>query len=215
MAFPITGSTATVTSVTAGTDVKFLFDVLKINEVAINTEADEFDISELSGSGAAVERLSGLRSGTMTFSGFYPKAAPKIGNTGLLTYNAQTVGFVQDWTMDIDFGEIDITSFNATAPTVTILFANSGERLTVKRRDAAAEASRLGCSGQILTHNQFSHHVIKICGHKTLNQLNARLRRLESVDTRSAACAGSVARTREKDSVALELILSSRANLLE
>jgi len=118
MAFPITGSTATVTSVTAGTDVKFLFDVLKINEVAINTEADEFDISELSGSGAAVERLSGLRSGTMTFSGFYPKAAPKIGNTGLLTYNAQTVGFVQDWTMDIDFGEIDITSFNATAPTV-------------------------------------------------------------------------------------------------
>ena len=70
MAFPITGSTATVTSVTAGTDVKFLFDVLKINEVAINTEADEFDISELSGSGAAVERLSGLRSGTMTFSGF-------------------------------------------------------------------------------------------------------------------------------------------------
>ena len=118
MAFPITGSTATVTSVTAGTDVKFLFDVLKINEVTINTEADEFDISELSGSGAAVERLSGLRSGTMTFSGFYPKAAPKIGNTGLLTYNAQTVGFVQDWTMDIDFGEIDITSFNATAPTV-------------------------------------------------------------------------------------------------
>jgi len=118
MAFPITGSTATVTSVTAGTDVKFLFDVLKINEVAINTEADEFDISELSGSGAAVERLSGLRSGTMTFSGFYPKAAPKIGNTGLLKYNAVTVGFVQDWTMDVDFGEIDITSFNATAPTV-------------------------------------------------------------------------------------------------
>jgi hypothetical protein len=120
MAFPITGSTATVTSVTAGTDVKFLFDVLKINEVAINTEADEFDISELSGSGAAVERLSGLRSGTMTFSGFYPKAAPKIGNTGLLQYGSTpvTVGFVQDWTMDIDFGEIDITSFNATAPTV-------------------------------------------------------------------------------------------------
>ncbi len=85
---------------------------------SINTEADEFDISELSGSGAAVERLSGLRSGTMTFSGFYPKAAPKIGNTGLLKYNAVTVGFVQDWTMDVDFGEIDITSFNATAPTV-------------------------------------------------------------------------------------------------
>ena len=44
-AFPITGSLATISSVTAATDVKTLFDTLKITEVTINTEADEFDIS--------------------------------------------------------------------------------------------------------------------------------------------------------------------------
>ena len=118
MAIPITGSTATVVSVSASTDVKYLFDVLKISEVGINLEADEFDISELSGSGSAVERLSGLRSGTMSFSGFYPKSAPKMGNTGLVTYSGSAVAYVADWTMDVDFGETEITSFAATGPTV-------------------------------------------------------------------------------------------------
>lgn len=118
MGYPITGSTATVVSVSAATDVKYLFDVLKISEVGVNLEADEFDISELSGSGSAVERLSGLRSGTMSFSGFYPKSAPKMGNTGLVTYGGGALAWVQDWSMDVDFGEIEITSFAATGPTV-------------------------------------------------------------------------------------------------
>ena len=118
MGYPITGSTATVVSVSASTDVKYLFDVLKISEVGINTEADEFDISELSGSGSAIERLSGLRSGTMSFSGFYPKSAPKIGNTGLVTYGGSAIAWVADWSIDVDFGETEITSFAATGPTV-------------------------------------------------------------------------------------------------
>lgn len=124
MGYPITGSSATVVSVSSGTDLKYLFDVLKISEVSISTEADEFDISELSGSGSAVERLSGLRSGTMTFSGFYPKAAPKMGNTGLVTYNSSAVAWVQDWSMDVDFGETEITSFAATGPTVKQFMPN-------------------------------------------------------------------------------------------
>jgi hypothetical protein len=118
MGYPITGSTATVVSVSASTDVKYLFDVLKISEVGVNLEADEFDISELSGSGSAVERLSGLRSGTMSFSGFYPKSAPKMGNTGLVTYGGSAIAWVADWSMEVDFGETEITSFAATGPTV-------------------------------------------------------------------------------------------------
>lgn len=124
MGYPITGSSATVVSVSSATDLKYLFDVLKISEVSISTEADEFDISELSGSGSAVERLSGLRSGTMTFSGFYPKAAPKMGNTGLVTYNASAVAWVQDWSMEVDFGETEITSFATTGPTVKQFIPN-------------------------------------------------------------------------------------------
>jgi len=123
-AFPITGSLATISSVTAATDVKTLFDTLKITEVTINTEADEFDISELSGSGAAVERLAGLRSGTMNFSGIYPKSAPKVGNTGLVTYGGNVAGYVSDWTMDVDFGETEVTSFASTAPTVKQFMPN-------------------------------------------------------------------------------------------
>ena len=59
MAFPITGSIATISSITASTDIKTLVDTLKISEMTINTETDEFDISELSGTGAAVERQIG------------------------------------------------------------------------------------------------------------------------------------------------------------
>ena len=59
MAFPVTGAVATITSVTAATDIKTLVDTLKISELTINTDTDEFDISELSGSGAAVGTTEG------------------------------------------------------------------------------------------------------------------------------------------------------------
>ncbi len=117
MPFPVNGATASVVSVTASTDLKYLFDVLKISEVTFNVDAEEFDISELSGSGAAVERLAGLRSGTIDFAGFWPKAAPRIGNMGLVTASG-FANFVTDYRLDVDFGEQDITAFNATAPTV-------------------------------------------------------------------------------------------------
>jgi len=117
MGYPITGASATVNSITASTDVKYLFDVLKITEVTFNTEADDFDISELSGSGAATERLSGLMSGTIDFSGYYPKTAPKLGNGGLITYASGYVQVVNEWRLSVEFGEHDITALNATAPT--------------------------------------------------------------------------------------------------
>jgi hypothetical protein len=117
MPFPVNGATASVVSVTASTDLKYLFDVLKISEVTFNVDAEEFDISELSGSGAAVERLAGLRSGTIDFAGFWPKAAPRIGNVGLVTASGFDA-FVTDYRIDVDFGEQDITAFAATGPTV-------------------------------------------------------------------------------------------------
>lgn len=117
MGFPVNGATATVSSVTASTDIKWLFDVLKISELTVNIDADEFDISELSGSGAAVERMNGLRSGTLDFSGVYPKSAPKLGNVGLATLSGYT-NFVTDYRIDVDFGEQEITSLAASGPTV-------------------------------------------------------------------------------------------------
>jgi hypothetical protein len=117
MGFPVNGATATVSSVTASTDIKYLIDVLKISEMTVNIEGEDFDISELSGSGAAVERLSGLRSGSFDFVGYWPKAAPKIGNVGLVTLSGYA-NYVTDYKIDVDFGEQDITAFAATPPTV-------------------------------------------------------------------------------------------------
>ena len=123
MGFPVNGATATVVSVTSATDIKYLFDVLKISEVTFNLDADEFDISELSGSGAAVERLSGLRSGTIDFAGVYPKSAPKLGNVGLATLSGYTT-FVTDYKIDVDFGEQEITSMASSGPTVKAFMPN-------------------------------------------------------------------------------------------
>ncbi len=126
MANPLTGAIATITSVTAATDLKYLIDMLKVTELALNIDTDETDTSELSGSGAAAEKLAGLTNGTASFSGFYPKAAPLMGNTGLVTYNGTAVAFVTDWSMDVDFGEQEITAFDGTTPPTVKQYMPSG-----------------------------------------------------------------------------------------
>lgn len=118
MAFPVTGALATITSITSGTDVyQLLTQALKINQVRINEEAEQFDISELSGSGSSVERVAGLISGTMDYEGVYSKSTPRIGNSGLVTFASGYVQRVTGWKIDVDFGEIDITSMDGTAIT--------------------------------------------------------------------------------------------------
>lgn len=126
MSNPLTGAIATITSVTASTDLKYLIDMLKVTELALNIDTDETDTSELSGSGAAAEKLSGLTNATASFSGFYPKAAPMMGNTGLVTYNSSAVAFVTDWSMDVDFGEQEITAFDGTTPPTVKQYMPSG-----------------------------------------------------------------------------------------
>jgi hypothetical protein len=120
MPYIITGSTATLSSVTSATDLnRLLVTALKIQEVTFQIENESFDITELSGSGAGVERMMGLQSGTMSFTGHFPKTAPRTGNSGLVTWGSSNgyAQYVQDWKLDVDFGEIEITAFNATAPT--------------------------------------------------------------------------------------------------
>lgn len=109
---PLTGALATLTSVTANTDLNtLLVSALKINEVRINQDTEFFDVSELSGSGSAVERIVGLAAGTFDFTGFYPKSAPRLGNSGLVSYSSGGYAeVVTKWSISVDFGEHDITS---------------------------------------------------------------------------------------------------------
>ena len=126
MAFPVTGALATITSITSSTDVyQLLTQALKINQVRVNEEADQFDISELSGSGAGRERVTGLISGTMDFEGVYSKATPRIGNSGLVTFASGYVQRVTGWKLDVDFGEIDITAMTGSAITAKKFMPNA------------------------------------------------------------------------------------------
>lgn len=116
MAYGITGAAATITSITSGTDVyQLCTQALKQVQFRVSQEADEFDISELSGSGAGAEYLAGLVSGTMDFEGHYPKSSPVLGNSGLVTYADGYVQRVSEWKIDVDFGEIPITWMTGTA----------------------------------------------------------------------------------------------------
>lgn len=123
--YPLVGTTATLTSVSGSADLaQLLVTALKIQEVTVFEEAENFDVSELSGSGLGVERIQGISSGTFDFAGHFPKSAPRVGNTGLVTYNSGVVEFCNAWTLRAEFGEIDITSFAATGPTARTYMPN-------------------------------------------------------------------------------------------
>jgi hypothetical protein len=114
MGVPVTGSVAVVSA--TGGDVAAIFTALRVSEMSVAIDTDEFDVTELTNTATAVENLTGLMSGTASFSGFYPKASPKVGNAGLVTVTDGYTQYVTDWKLDYDFGEQEITSFNATDP---------------------------------------------------------------------------------------------------
>lgn len=115
---PLTGAAATITSVTSSTDLnRLLTTALKNASITINQDAEEFDVSELSGSGSGAEYIVGLASGTFDFEGTFPKSAPRVGNSGLVTYASGYAEFVNSWRLQCEYGETDITAFAASAVT--------------------------------------------------------------------------------------------------
>lgn len=114
MSYPITGTSATIS---ATGKIGTALARMKVTDISVNFDADEFDISELSGTGTHTERISGLMSGTCTVQGILKNSTPKIGNGGSVTSTAATSTNVTDWKLDIDFGETDITYFTGSALT--------------------------------------------------------------------------------------------------
>lgn len=186
MGFPVNGATATVSSITAATDIKYLFDVLKINELTVNLDTESFDISELSGSGAAVEHLAGLRTGTLDFAGYYPKSAPKLGNVGLATISGYT-NYVTDYKIDVDFGEQDITALAASGPTVRTfmpsgLFTWGGSFNAHAISDAKVElgsaVASTGSSATFIFYNDATNDS-KLSGNVLLTRLGHSIRKAD------------------------------------
>lgn len=113
---PLTGAAATITSVTSSTDLnRLLMTALKNTTITLSEDAEEFEVSELSGSGSGAEYIVGLASGSFDFEGVYPKSAPRIGNSGLVTYASGYAEFVNSWRLQCEYGETDITAFTGSA----------------------------------------------------------------------------------------------------
>lgn len=115
MGYPRTGELGKVNSATASTDVSQLFvTAMKHHETNLTVTGASVDVT---GDGETTEKsISGLREWNVTFRGSYPKTAPKIGNTGLITYSAGYVQYVDSYRISMDFGEERITQ-QSGAPT--------------------------------------------------------------------------------------------------
>lgn len=118
MAYPITGELCKLTSVTpasAGTyDMEYLLETaLRDVSLTYNERADQEDVT---GKGDGYRTFSqGLHSATLDFKGRWPRSAPRFGASGNLTLGSSSLYLIEGWTLDIDFGEEDITSFTGAA----------------------------------------------------------------------------------------------------
>lgn len=124
MAYPVTGELGKVNSVTNGTDLdQVLETAVKTREITYTIDGENV---ETTGDGeTAATFIAGLTGWGFNFSGLYPKSAPRFGNTGLVTFAAGYVQYVESWFIDFDFGEIEITS-QATGGTTWREFRPAG-----------------------------------------------------------------------------------------
>jgi hypothetical protein len=111
MPYPITGEFADLTVSTASTDLAYLIGTaLRSVQATVAWEGSELDSTGFNGAGLTMRTMvSGLRSGTINFTGIYPKTAPRLGNSGQVTFASGTATWVQSWNVNIDFGEQEIT----------------------------------------------------------------------------------------------------------
>ena len=116
-AYPITSETGNLTStaaITAGNDLYYLLTTaLRITTdiATINIESGDVDITQASTGGVnMMERIQGLRTGTVDFSGVFPKTTPPLGITSSVTFANGYVQFINAWNIDVTWPEIDITS---------------------------------------------------------------------------------------------------------
>jgi hypothetical protein len=91
-----------------------LLNALRITDMSLSVEEDEIDITQLVGSEADadvwMQRMTGMRTGTLSFNGFYPKTATVIGAAGSVS-GTGLLASATDWKLDVDYGEQEVTNF--------------------------------------------------------------------------------------------------------
>lgn len=129
MGYPITGRGAKITCATSSTDLNHIFGTadtsgsVRVISFTPSLESGEHDITGFRASGVtSASFIAGLRSGTIDFEALYPNSTsaaaattPRLGNSGLVTFGSGYVYLVDSWSLDVDFGEEDITGMDGTA----------------------------------------------------------------------------------------------------
>ena len=119
MAYPLTSELGNLTCTAASGDLLYLFGTaIRVgSDVATLTiESNEYDATTPTGSAVSMRTMNaGLRQGTIAFNGLYPRAANPLGLSSLITYASGYVQYVNGFTINIAFPEIDITSATGAA----------------------------------------------------------------------------------------------------
>jgi hypothetical protein len=94
---------------TDGTDMDVaLKDACRLVSATLNVSADSADATALQSGSTSF--MQGLSNYTVDFEALYPTSAPRYGNQGFVTFSAGYVPFIRSFNIEIDFGELDITS---------------------------------------------------------------------------------------------------------
>lgn len=126
MAYPLTSETGNLTCTAGSGDLHYLFGTairITTDVATLNLESNDIEVTQATGSAINMhERIAGLRTGTVDFSGIWPRTSTPLGISSNVTYNTPSDGYTQyvnAWTLDITWPEIDITYFagGATGPT--------------------------------------------------------------------------------------------------
>jgi|688.fasta_scaffold30237_6 hypothetical protein len=84
------------------------FTASRLVRAALTINADSADATVLQSGSTSF--MQGLSNYTIEVEALYPTSAPRYGNQGFVTFASGYVPFIKSFSLDFDFGEIDITS---------------------------------------------------------------------------------------------------------
>lgn len=119
MAYPLTSELGNLTCTNGTGDLHYLFGtaIRVASDIATLTiEANEYDVTTPTGSAVNMRSMNaGIRTGTVAFQGIYPRAANPLGLGALITFASGYVQYVNAFTINLTWPEIDITSATNTS----------------------------------------------------------------------------------------------------
>jgi hypothetical protein len=119
LAYPITSETGNLTCTAASGDLLYLFGTalrMTTDLATLKIDSNEIDVTQATGSTInMMERNQGLRTGTVDFSGIFPRTTPPLGISALVTFNTGYVAYMNALTIDITWPEIEITEATGAA----------------------------------------------------------------------------------------------------